>query len=500
IAQPLGMIPMIIREFTPDGRRRRATEHPLYTLLHDAPNPELTAMEFREAMTAHAVMRGSGYAKITPDYARSLPVGRLDMLHPDQVTPETLPSGVTRYKVRDERTGQDTNVLYDEMFKVRGMTLDGVNGVSVLTYARETIGRGLAQQEYSSRFYRNGASPRGFIESSVTDVDARRRMIAQFDEKNAGVSNAHRTPMLPPGYSFKPSGLSMEDAQFVESEMLGIDDIARFFGIPPHIIYELMRSTNNNIEEQAIEYVVFSLSAWGIRWEQSISRDLMLPSERDRFRAHLVWDALLRGKTIERYQAHEIALRTFKQINEVRENEDLDAVEGGDVIMVPLNMVPLSQVGQRSELVKQMASMFALDAASAVLRMEIGKVSKAAAEHADDGLAWAGFLDDFYVEHSRTLEKRLHMGPAAAAAVCERHKRAILTMRPNREPNAKPPLEALMESWEISETPALAALAVADGAPPPPQLPAPSMPRKTTKHVERDDHGRIVSVTEVASA
>lgn len=457
IAQPIGMIPFVMVEYLAGGGKAREPKHPLYPLLHDAPNSNMTAMEFREMLTSHAVLRGDGYALIRPDYQRNLPVGSLVPVHPDAVTTRRNPqTGDITYDVRYD-DGHLQTVLFDEMFVLRGMTLDGVNGVSVLEYARENMGFSLATEEYGSRTFKNRPSTSGFLKSVIASRQERLEAMAEYSKQNAGVENAGKVAMLPPGFEFQSSGMTNKDAEWVASMEYDLTRYERWFGVPAHVISDLVRATFSNIEEQAIEYVVYCLNPWGMRWEQSVVRDLLLPSERGRFRGELVWDALLRGKTIERYQAHQMAILSgWKSPNEVRETEGLNRVEGLDEFLIPMNMVPLSQLGQSLEVAKSTAKTFAMGAAHRTMMFEAGKVSRSAEDLAT-GEGWDAWLGEFYGaggDYRAKLEQWLHLSPSVAAAIAERHRRAILQ-------GGTKVLEAMVET----EVAGLASIAIEDGGP-----------------------------------
>lgn len=459
IAQPTAMVPLHILEYMQAGGRRRAPEHPLYSLLHDAASPEMTAQEFREYIVAHAFLRGAGYARILPDDVTGYPIGKLVPIHSDHVIIERLPSGKLRYRVQEP--GRPAEVLlYDEVFKVRGLSVDGVTGVSFVEFAARTMRLSNAIEEYQLKHYTKGGAPRGILQHKVElGGDTRKKMEAEFAAKVTGMDNMFATPVLPPSLEWKQIGVSDKDAETLGKMQFQLGEYERWSGVPAHVIADLMRSTNNNIEEQAIEYVQYCLLPWGVRVEQSVARDLITNPRR--FRAEHLWDVLLKGQTKERYEAYNLAW--WMSINEKRERENMNPVEGGDDLIVPLNMTRLRDLGADAAVSpppalpreNPRARLFALDAARRVVTQELRAVEKAALEHADDGIAWERWLREFYGRHERQYELILRLPAAEAHEIAERHRLTLL------RDGAR-----AAESWEEAEVPVLAGMALHDGAAP----------------------------------
>lgn len=454
IAQPTAMVPLHILEYMPGGGRRRAPEHPLYSVLHDAANPEMTAQEFREYMVAHAFLRGAGYARILPD-ANGYPAGMLVPIHSDHVIIERLPSGKLRYRVQEPGQREEV-LLFDEVFNIRGFSVDGVTGVSFVEFAARTMRLTNAIEEYQLKHYTKGGAPRGVLQHRVEmGPEARKKMEAEFQAKTSGMENMFSTPILPPSLEWKQIGVTDKDAETLSKMQFQLGEYERWSGVPAHVISDLMRSTNNNIEEQAIEYVQYCLLPWGVRVEQSVSRDLIINTRR--FKAEHLWDVLLKGQTKERYEAYNLAW--WMSINEKRERENMNPVDGGDDLIVPLNMTRLQDLGAEAAAPEPAtlprenprARLFALDAARRVVTAECRAVEKAALEHADDGIAWERWLREFYGKHERQYELILRLPAAEAHDVAERHRLTLL------RDGAR-----AAEHWEETEVPQLAGMALSD--------------------------------------
>lgn len=457
IAQPTAMVPLITYEYLSNGGKVRAPAHPLYALLHDAANPEMTAQEFREYMLAHAFLRGAGYARILPDDFTGYPVGKLVPIHSDHVIIERLPSGSLRYRVQEPGKREEV-LLFDEVFKVRGLSVDGVTGVSFVEFAARTMRLSNAMEEYQLKHYTKGGAPRGVLQHRVEmGPEQRKKLETEFQGKVSGMENMFSTPVLPPSLEWKQIGVSDKDAETLGKMQFQLGEYERWSGVPAHVIADLMRSTNNNIEEQAIEYVMYCLNAWGTRFEQSVVRDLI--THPGKYRAEHLWDALLKGRTKDRFEAYNLAW--WMSINEKRQRENMNPVDGGDDLIVPLNMTRLQDLGAEAAAPapaamprdNPRARLFAMDAARRVVTAECRAVEKAAVEHANDGIAWEKWLREFYVKHERQMEIILRLPAAEAHDVAERHRLTLL------RDGAR-----AAENWEETEVPTLAGMALNDGA------------------------------------
>lgn len=341
ISESIASLPLVL--YQRQGRNRnRATSHPLYGLLHDLPNPELTAMEFREMMLAQVLLWGNAWAEKEIDRS-----GRVRALWP-------LRSGQMETVERHEDGlwwgyrlpgGQLVWLPAYRLHHVRGLTPDGVWGYSAIReFARNAIGLSLATEEFGSRFFSNGARPGGYLKHpSRLSPGAYERLKRSFAEDHQGLSNAHRWKILEEGMEVTAIGIPPNEAQFLETRKFQISEIARIFRVPPHMLADLERATFSNIEHQSLEFVIHTLRPWLVRHEQAIYRDLLSEAERrSHFAKHSV-DALLRGDTATRYQAYTTGITTgFMTRNEARELEDWNPIDGLDKPLLPLNMVEVS--------------------------------------------------------------------------------------------------------------------------------------------------------------
>lgn len=341
LAETVASLPLHV--YRQDGRSKvRATDHPLYDVLHSRPNPVMTSFELRETMMGHLLTGGNAYAEVVRDRA-----GRVIELWPlrwDRMRIVVGADGRTlHYMYRDSR-GQEMEI--PEVLHIRGLSGDGVVGYSPIRLAREAIGLGLATEKFGASYFGNGAQPGGVLKTpNALSEKARQNLRESWEATHRGPSRAHRVAILEEGLEWQQIGIPPEDSQFLETRRFQVSEIARIFRIPPHLLGDLERATFSNIEQQSIEFVVHSVRPWLVRWEQAIEQRLMTEEERRAgFYVRFNVDGLLRGDIKSRYEAYAIARQWgWYSANDIREKEDEDPIEGGDEYLVPLNMVPAGQ-------------------------------------------------------------------------------------------------------------------------------------------------------------
>lgn len=342
ISETIAALPLPVYKRSADGGRERDTGHPLYALLHDAPNDWQTAYEFRQAMAASMALYGNAYAEVVrgdrdrPEALIQLPTAR--------VTVKVSADGVPVYEIRpginepgSARTLSAANVLH-----FRGPAFDGPVGLDMVFLAKEAIGLALASQDYGARFFANAARPSGVLE--MPGHFATKEEASDFlDRWTAGFTGEkkHKTAVLPDGMTYKVISLTNEEAQFIESRKYQVGEIARLWRVPPHLIGDLERATFSNIEQQSIEFVTFTLQPYLVAIEQAIQRTLFMPSERaTHFAEHLV-EGLLRGDSQARANFYSRGiLDGWLTRNEARRRENLPPLPKLDEPLQPLNMVP----------------------------------------------------------------------------------------------------------------------------------------------------------------
>lgn len=335
-SQTLAALPLTIKERLRDGSSRDAVNHPLYDLLKRSPTPGLTSFEWREGMATYRDLRGNAYSRIVP--GRRGAVDELVPLAADRMTVENTARG-HRFRYSRPRGGFDT-FLPSEIFHIRGLSLDGVLGLSPISIQREIVEHGLGLQRFAKKFFDNGARPGGVLETDAEiGPEGTKRLRREWAEIHQGADNAHRVAVLEEGMKWHAVSLSNEDAQFLESRTFSVVEIARMFRIPPHKMQILDRATFDNVEHLGIEFVVDTMLPEVRRWEEAI--DTQLITNPDKYFAHFNLDGLLRGDVKTRFEAYRIAREIgVLNANEIRKLEDLNARTDpeGDVYLTPLNM------------------------------------------------------------------------------------------------------------------------------------------------------------------
>lgn len=326
------------------GRRgRRKSERrtdPRFDLLQSVANPELTALQLRETLQAYQLTRGNAFAEIVRD-ASGMP-RELWPITPTRVT--MTRAGVAGGLVYTVSVSGAPDAHFDRtgMLHFKGLSLDGVRGLSLLQLARQSLGLALAAEEYGARFYANDARPGGVLQHPGKLSDpARANIRKSWEDLNRGLEQSHRTAILEEGLKWAQVGISNEDAQFLETRRFQVGELARWFRIPPHMLADLERATFSNVEQQSIDYVQHTLRPWLVRTEQTLSMGLLSADERKRlFWRHKV-EGLLRGDTEKRFASYATGRQWgWYSANDIRELEDLNPVAGGDVYLQPLNFVP----------------------------------------------------------------------------------------------------------------------------------------------------------------
>ena len=352
LSEAIAGLPLHMYRYREDGGKEKATEHNLYHLLHDEPNPEMTSFVFRETLMTHLLLWGNAYAQVIRNGKGE--VLALYPLMPSRMTVDRTKDGRIVYIYsRDQseaNAGKDSQVVLtsDDVLHIPGLGFDGLVGYSPIAMAKNAIGMSIACEEYGARFFANGASPSGVLEHPGTLKDPK-RVRDSWNAAYGGTSNAHKVAVLEEGMKYVPISISPNEAQFLETRKFQIDEIARIFRVPPHMVGDLEKSSFSNIEQQSLEFVKYTLDPWVVRWEQSLSRALLTPDEKNTFFFRFNVDGLLRGSYHERMQGYSVGIQNgFMSPNDVRELENLDLIPdelGGNKYMVNGNMVDLANVG-----------------------------------------------------------------------------------------------------------------------------------------------------------
>ena len=335
IADTVASLPLVLYRRRADGSRERAVSHPLYTLLHDQPNPLMTAYEARWAMVAQLALRGNAYAEIQRDGA-----GRVVALWPllaDYMHIEMVGDSLRYVYAPPNRSAAALPPA--DVWHLRMFSLNGLVGLSPIEHARRAIELAGATEEFGLRFFRQGANPRLALKHpGRLSPEAAQRLRESWSAAYGGMTQAHRVAILEEGMTIERITIAPEEAQFLQTRKMQVEEIARIYRIPPHMLGMLERATHANIEYQQIEFVTQSLRPWLVCIEQGVSRLLRVDERANYYAEHLV-DGLLRGDIGARYRAYSTAIQWgWMSVNEVRMRENMDAIVGGDAHLRPLNM------------------------------------------------------------------------------------------------------------------------------------------------------------------
>ena len=352
LSEAVAGLPLITYRYGKKGTKQRAEDQPLYLLLHDEPNPEMTSFSFRETLMTHLLLYGNAFAQIIRNGKGE--VIALYPLMPDRMKVDRDEHGRIYYeymKQQDEAATMKTGTVIlspEDVLHIPGLGFDGLVGYSPIAMAKNAIGMASACEEYGASFFANGASPGAVLEHPGVLKDPEKVRTA-WQEAYGGPHKANRVAVLEEGMKFTPISINPQEAQFLETRKFQIEEIARIFRVPLHLIGDLDHATFSNIEEQSLEYVQYTLQPWLIRWEQAIQRSLFTPEEKKTMFCRFNVDGLLRGNYQSRMQGYSIGIANgFMSVNDVRALEQMDLIpdeEGGNTYMVNGTMTPPRNIG-----------------------------------------------------------------------------------------------------------------------------------------------------------
>ena len=356
LAEAIASLPLHVYRYKENGKERVYNHH-LYHILHNEPNTEMSSFVFRETLMSHLLIWGNAYAQIIRDGA-----GRVVALYP------LLPNKMTVSRDKNGEiyyiytTTSDENPNFkdygsvvlrkQDVLHIPGLGFDGLVGYSPIAMAKNAVGMTIATEEYGASFFANGANPGGVLEHPGVLKDPK-KVRDSWNEVYRGTANAHKIAVLEEGMKYQQIGIPPEEAQFLETRKFQINEIARLYRIPPHMVGDLEKSSFSNIEQQSLEFVKYTLDPWVIRWEQAMQRSLLLPKEKQEFFIRLNVDGLLRGDYQSRMNGYAIGIQNgFLCPNDVRELENMNLIpdeKGGNKFLCNGNMVDLARAGNWSD-------------------------------------------------------------------------------------------------------------------------------------------------------
>ena len=300
----------------------------------------------------HLLLWGNAYAQIIRN-GKGEVIG-LYPLMPDRMGVERDSKGQLYYEytvsMEDAPTVKGSTVILppSEVLHIPGLGFDGLVGYSPIAMAKNAIGMAIACEEYGAKFFANGAQPSGVLEHPGTIKDPT-RVRESWQSTFGGSHNANKVAVLEEGMKYTPISISPEQAQFLETRKFQINEIARIFRVPPHMVGDLEKSSFSNIEQQSLEFVKYTLDPWVSRWEQSMARSLLTPEEKKQYFMKFNVDGLLRGDYQSRMNGYAVGRQNgWMSANDIRELENLDRIPeelGGDLYLINGNMTKLSDAG-----------------------------------------------------------------------------------------------------------------------------------------------------------
>ena len=352
LSEAIASLPVHLYQYTDTGKER-VYNHPLYYLLHDEPNPEMTSFVFRETLMSHLLIWGNAYAQIIRNGAGRV-LGLYPLL-PDKVEVDRDDKGELYYiynRYSDENPNfEDYGRVYlpqEDVLHIPGLGFDGLVGYSPIAMAKNAVGMTLACEEYGAGFFENGATPGGVLEHPGVLKDPA-KVRESWHAVYGGSKNAGKVAVLEEGMKYQQIGIPPEEAQFLETRKFQVNEIARLYRIPPHMVGDLDKSSFSNIEQQSLEFVKYTLDPWVIRWEQSLQKALLLPQEKKEYFVKLNVDGLLRGDYQSRMTGYSVGRQNgWLSTNDIREMENMNPIpaeEGGDLYLVNGNLCKLKDAG-----------------------------------------------------------------------------------------------------------------------------------------------------------
>ena len=350
LSETLASLPLHIYESS-ETNSRKATKHPLYKLLHDEPNPEMTSFIFRETLMTHLLLWGNAYAQIIRNGKGE--VLALYPLMPDRMRVDRDEYGQLYYEYMlsdsdaNAKESGAVRLSTQDILHIPGLGFDGLVGYSPIAMAKNAIGMAIATEEYGAAFFANGATPSGIL--THPGVIKNPEVMRESWSKGFGGRNSHKVAILEEGMNYTPISIAPNEAQFLETRKFQLNEIARIFRVPPHMVGDLEKSSFSNIEQQSLEFVKYTLDPWVSRFEQAMTRRLLTDDEKKKYYIKFNVDGLMRGDYQSRMNGYATARQNgWMSANDIRALENLDLIsdeEGGNLYLINGNMLPLKNAG-----------------------------------------------------------------------------------------------------------------------------------------------------------
>ena len=352
LSEAVAGLPLHVYKYRSDGGKEKAIDHSLYRLLHDEPNPEMTSFVFRETLMTHLLLWGNAYAQIIRNGKGE--VIALYPLMPNRMTVDRDENGTLYYKYyrgSDEairNKGYEVILSPGDVLHIPGLGFDGLVGYSPIAMAKNAIGLAIATEEFGAKFFANGAAPSGVLEHPGTIKDPTKVREA-WQSQFGGSSNSGKVAVLEEGMKYTPISIPNNEAQFLETRKFQVEEIARLYRVPLHMIGDLDHATFSNVEHLSLDFVKYSLDPWIVRWEQGLQKALLSDSEKGKYFIKFNVEGLLRGDYASRMQGYATARQNgWMSANDIRELEDMNMIpaeEGGNLYLVNGSFTKLADAG-----------------------------------------------------------------------------------------------------------------------------------------------------------
>jgi len=351
LSEAVAQLPLNVYKYTAEGKER-AYKHPLYFLLHDQPNPEMTSFTLREVLMSHLLIYGNAYAQIIRngrgDVAGLYPL-MADKVRVDRDEKDRLVYIYSRYDEQNPNMKEQGEIVLtaENVLHIPGLGYDGLVGYSPIAMAKNSLGISLACEKYGASFFANGASPSGVLEHPGVIKDPERVREAWHNAYGSG--NAHKVAVLEEGMKYTPISIPNNDAQFLETRKFQVEEIARLYRVPLHMIGDLEHATFSNVEHLSLDFVKYTLDPWLVRWEQGLQKALFSEQDKKKYFIKFNVDGLLRGDYSSRMQGYATARQNgWMSANDIRELENMNRIpkeEGGDLYLVNGSFAKLKDAG-----------------------------------------------------------------------------------------------------------------------------------------------------------
>lgn len=436
LANTIASLPFPVYRYTTGGGKAKAWDHPLYSILHDAPNSEMSSFDFWSMAVASLELWGNAYAEISRNA-----IGDVVGLWP--LDPSAM---------KVDRWGDDGRLVYKyystnppkefrsrDLLHIRGFGSNGITGYGPIALARQGIGLSSALEEYGARFFGNDSTPGGVlsVEGTLKD-EGRKALKAAWHEAHQPLEKKHEIAVLDAGAKFQAITVNAQDAQFIESRKFQRGEIAMLFGIPPHMIGDTERATSwgTGIEHQSIGFVMYTLRPRLEMIEQQVMLSLFTPDEQRAFFAEFVVDGLLRGDASTRWETYQKAIQNgIYSPNDVLRLENMNTMgPAGDQRFINGNMRPIEapyngRVGGDGQAARLLP--IVREAAAGIIRKEIVAIGKVAKRHDGDPSGYLLAIEDFYSSHAAYVSQRLCVGRQAAEKYAGDQHRRLLEFGPD---------------------------------------------------------------------